>query len=330
MVRPSSLRTRLGCATFGLTMDGIQFLFRLQYRTHDGFYDEAGAQRETAVAQYGAQLFLGGRGFQNEERVKLGIAVLLDHVTIVVRGDERFDRLIEWESANAHVIHRDALRCKSIASFTNRGITSADRDESRPRAFPFFDYRGGHESGGFFMFEQEPVHHFLVVIGHFGVVAVFGVAGAAREECAFRADPRQGAGRDVTAILRHVAEKFRYRVELFRTQYASAVGPVGIVPGKLRRYPVIHTDVEIAEHEDRRLEALGKIKALRGELKTLGGIGGEEQNMFGVAMRGVGALENVALLRAGGHPRGRADALDIDHDDGDFRVVREPEQFVHQ
>src|SRR5580698_2113437 len=102
MVRPSSLCARLGCAILGLTIDGIG----LQYSVGNCFDDETRTQRETAVAQDGLQLLFWRRSFENEQGTKLGVAILLHDVAIVMRRDEGFDRLIERKSAKAHVIHR--------------------------------------------------------------------------------------------------------------------------------------------------------------------------------------------------------------------------------
>ena len=58
----------------------------------------------------------------------------------------------------------------------------------------------------------------------------------------------------------------------------------------------------------------GTILVSNGKIEALGGIGREQQNMFGVAMRGVSALEQVGLLRARGHAGGWTDSLNVDYD----------------
>ena len=68
---------------------------------------------------------------------------------------------------------------------------------------------------------------------------------------------------------------------------------------------------------DRELEALGRIRR-------------EQQDVFGVAVRGVGALQNIALLRARGHAGGRADALHVDDHRRNLGVVGQAQQLVHQ
>ncbi len=71
-------------------------------------------------------------------------------------------------------------------------------------------------------------------------------------------------------------------------------------------------------------------KALTANSKHSAGIGREEQDVLGVAVRGVGALQDVALLGARGHAGGGTDALDVDDDGGDLGVVGEAEQLVHE
>ena len=143
-----------------------------------------------------------------------------------MRRDERLNRLIEWESADAHVIHRNALVREDVEGFTNRGVASADGDDCRTRALPGFDYRRRYESRRFLVLAQQPVHHFLVLVGNFGVAAVFVVARAAREEGALRVHSGQRAGGDVAAVFRRIAQKFRESVDFRGTQDAAAIGPV--------------------------------------------------------------------------------------------------------
>ena len=52
--------------------------------------------------------------------------------------------------------------------------------------------------------------------------------------------------------------------------------------------------------------------------------------MLGVAVRGVGARDQVALLRAGRHAGRRARALHVEHHGRNFGEIGEPEEFLHQ
>jgi hypothetical protein len=64
---------------------------------------------------------------------------------------------------------------------------------------------------------------------------------------------------------------------------------------------VVHADVEIEHQEDRGLQPLGEIEALRRHLEALGRVFRKQQDVLGVAVRGIGAGDQVALLGAGRH-----------------------------
>ena len=57
--------------------------------------------------------------------------------------------------------------------------------------------------------------------------------------------------------------------------------------------------------------------------EAFGRVGGEQQDVFGIAVRGVGTFEDVALLSSGRHARRRADTLHVDDHGRNFRVVGE-------
>jgi hypothetical protein len=64
---------------------------------------------------------------------------------------------------------------------------------------------------------------------------------------------------------------------------------------------MIHSDVEVEHHEDRRLQPVSKIKGLGAELEAFGGAFREQQNVLGVAVRGVSTRRDIALLGSGRH-----------------------------
>src|ERR1700743_1017386 len=167
MVSPSSFRVRLGWAMGGLAIEGIEFL----HSGGDGFENVAGAEREAAVAQDRAEFFFRSGRFQNEQRPQLGVGVLLAGVADFVLSNKDLDWIVEGESPNAHVIHRHTLSIEYVERFANRGITSTNGDYAATRPWsPLYDGLG-KEGGGLFMLAQEPVHHFLVFVGDFGVGA---------------------------------------------------------------------------------------------------------------------------------------------------------------
>ncbi len=175
------------------------------------------------------------------------------------------------------------------------------------------DDRRGHRLGRGLVLARQAVHHFLVLVGDLGVAAELVVARAAREERALRVHAGQRARRDVVAVLGRVAEELRHRLELGGAEHAAAVRAIASRPSRRRGHdPVVHADVEIGQHEDRRLEALGEIERRHGEVEALGGVRREEQDVLGVAVRRVGARQDVALLRARRHAGRRARALHVD------------------
>jgi hypothetical protein len=84
---------------------------------------------------------------------------------------------------------------------------------------------------------------------------------------------------------------------------------------------MIHADVEIEHDEDRRLQAVGEIESVGREVERLGRVFREQQHVLGVAVRGIGAGDQVALLRARRHAGRRAGALDVEYHRGDFGEV---------
>ena len=66
------------------------------------------------------------------------------------------------------------------------------------------------------------------------------------------------------------------------------------------------------------------------ELEALARILGEQQHVLGVAVRGVGAAEDVGLLRARRHAGRWAGALHVEDHRRDFGEIGEAEELLHQ
>ena len=98
-----------------------------------------------------------------------------------------------------------------------------------------------------------------------------------------------------------VAAEIGPGLERGRCRYLAAVVFAAVVPGERPAQPMVHADVEIHHDEDRRLQPVGEIERRRAEVEGFGGILREQQNVLGVAMGGVGAGDDVGLLRAGRH-----------------------------
>ena len=96
------------------------------------------------------------------------------------------------------------------------------------------------------------------------------------------------------------------------------------------RHPVVHAEVEVAHHEDHDLETLGQIERLHRHRVALFDRGRDQHDLLGVAVRQHSGREQVPLRRARRQPGGRPHALDVEHDAGNFGVVREAGELAHQ
>src|SRR5256885_3377417 len=63
----------------------------------------------------------------------------------------------------------------------------------------------------------------------------------------------------------------------------------------LKKKTLVHADIEVGHDKHRRLQTVGKVEGLRAELERFGRILGHQQHVLGIAVRGVGAEEHVAL-----------------------------------
>src|SRR5579863_7973527 len=144
MVRPRSLRCRLGCVATGFTMDGMLFLHgyfggraagcnegRLGLEAQlleDAIDDVSRAERESTIHQNGTQLFLRHVGLERQERAELRVAVLFYHEAKLIFGEERFHGGIEGKTADAHEVANDAPFLKEIQTFANCQVAAAESE----------------------------------------------------------------------------------------------------------------------------------------------------------------------------------------------------------
>src|SRR5437764_597078 len=80
---------------------------------------------------------------------------------------------------------------------------------------------------------------------------------------------------------------------------------------------------EVERDKARRLQPVGEIERVGGEGEGLVGVRREQQDVLRIAVRGVGAGDDVGLLGAGRHPGRRAAALDVEDDRGDLGEIGE-------
>ena len=141
---------------------------------------------------------------------------------------------------------------------------------------------------------------------------------------------RQGAVRNSIAIDVEVAAELGAGFEVLEVHDLAAVELARRVPVERRHQPVVHADVEIHHHEDRRLQPVCEVERVGGEGEGFVRVLREQQNVLGIPMRGVGGGEDVGLLRAGRHAGRWAAALDVEDDRRDLGEIRQPDEFLHQ
>ena len=93
---------------------------------------------------------------------------------------------------------------------------------------------------------------------------------------------------------------------------------------------LVHADLEVEQHEHRRLQPVGEIEGLRRELEGLAGILRKQHHVLGVAVGRIGAVEHVGLLVAGRHAGRWPGPLHVEDDRGNFGEIAEPDEFLHQ
>ena len=82
--------------------------------------------------------------------------------------------------------------------------------------------------------------------------------------------------------------------------------------------------------DDSRKLDHGKVKRQRAELEAFVRVFGEQQHMLGVAVGGIGTGQDIGLLRARWHARGRAGALHVEDHRRDFGEVGQADELLHQ
>ena len=175
---------------------------------------------------------------------------------------------------------------------------------------------------------QQPVDVVGVVVRPLAVLRLGVVAGAAREERRPEL-PGQRAVRDAVAVDVLVAAPLADRLQRLRRQHLAAVERRLGIRERLG-HPVVHAEVEIGHHEDRRLEALGEVEGLDGHRVALGDRRRQQQDVLGVAVRQARGKGDVALRGARRQARRGADTLDVEDHRRQLGVVGQPRELRHQ
>ena len=159
-----------------------------------------------------------------------------------------------------------------------------------------------------------------------------GVArGAAREVAASGGvGARQRAPRNAVAVHILVAGEFLAGIELGGAHDLAAVIFTRIGPLERFAQMLVHADVQVAHDKHRGLQTFGQIQRGGGMLEAFGGVVREQQDVFGVAVRGVSAGQQVGLLGARGHACGRPATLYVDEHGGDLGKMSQADEFGHQ
>ena len=102
-------------------------------------------------------------------------------------------------------------------------------------------------------------------------------------------DAGQRAVRDGVTINVEIAAERLARVQIFGSHDFAAVILACIVPGKRLAQPIVHANVEIFHDEDGCLKPLREIEGLGSHVEQFARVLRKQQNMFGVAVTGIGA-----------------------------------------
>jgi hypothetical protein len=240
-----------------------------------GFDDLPRGHRQAAVVQDRMKLVLFHRGLERDQGLQLRVAILLNDEDLLVRRQESVHFAAERERADPHVVDRDAALRKDVHGLACRAVAAADRDQADRVGAGALDDRPGHQRPGPVELADQPVEHELVVGRVLGVTAVLVVSGAAGEVRALGRHARQRPVRDRVIVHVEVAVEFRQRLDLLLAEHLAAVGTVAVVPLQFGAHPVVHADVEVRQHEHRRLQPLGEVEGLHGQVEALLGIGGK-------------------------------------------------------
>ena len=192
-------------------------------------------------------------------------------------------------------------------------------------------HRLRHQIGCRFELAQQPFHVVGVIRPAFRIAGVRITRRASREKTAFGGmRARQRAPRNAVAVHVFVATKILARFQFFRSHHLAAVIVACVVPSERFAQALVHANVEIGHHKNRGLQAVCQIERRGRMLKAFVWILREQQHVLGVAMRRVGARDQVGLLGSRGHAGGWSTALHVDDGDRNFSEVRETDELGHQ
>ena len=139
-----------------------------------------------------------------------------------------------------------------------------------------------------------------------------------------------GAPGHAVAVDVEIAAELAALFEIGGRHHLAALQFARVVPGERRAKMRIHANVEIKHDEDRRLQLVRQVEGERAKIEGFARAIRQQEHMFGVAMRGQRAGQNVRLLRARRHACGGARPLDIEYDGWHFGEIGKADKFLHQ
>ena len=219
------------------------------------------------------------------------VAVLFDHIDRVVGFDERAHALGKRKGAHPHGIEMNALRGQGIERLGHCGTGGAEVQHAQPGGLRrWLHHRLRSDAGSGFQLFEQALHVVDVIFAALGIDSMGVARGAAREVAApGGVGARQRAPRNAVAVHILVAGKFLAGIELGGAHDLAAVIFTRIVPLERLAQMLVHADIQVAHHEYRGLKTLGQIQRGGGMLEAFGGVMREQQDVLGVAVRGVGA-----------------------------------------
>ena len=280
--------------------------------------------------QQGNQLFRICLSVEYQQGSQLCVAVLLHNVNDIVLLDEFPRGLVDWECFDAAIIQIDILLFETIERLSTSRVATANRQNGSLVGLRIFDIGRGKHVSRCFPLDQQAIHNVLIFVRVLGVGAKLRMARSACEIRTLRMRAWQRAIRNAVSVHIEVAIEGLRLLQVFRRQDLAAIRHMVFIPRELGNHPVVHADIEIRQHHNRRLQTFGEIERGDSRAETFIGIGRKQQHMFCIAVRCVSAGQYVCLLRPRRHSRRRTSALHVEDDSRNFCVVGESDELTHE
>ena len=175
---------------------------------------------------------------------------------------------------------------------------------------------------------RQPIEVVDEVVRPLAVERLLVVAGAAGEVRRHAGAGQRPVGNAVAVDVLVAAPVADARQRL-GVEHLAAIERLGRVLERVG-HPGVHAEVEIAHHEDGRLQALGEVEGVLRHLVALGDGRRQQEDVAAVAVRQAGGEGDVLLRGAGRQAGRRADALDVEDHRRQLGVVGQAGELGHQ